>query len=69
MNVACGEQSWVWDMRNLIGFGLQFIALVFLPLLILWQLNFGFELLWMPLLTLGGAAVFYVGHRLREPAD
>lgn len=56
-------------MWNLIGFGLQFIALVFLPTLILWQLNVGFELLWMPLLTLAGAAVFYVGHRLREPAE
>ncbi len=56
-------------MRNLVGFGLQFLVLVFLPLLILWQLNFGFQLLWMPLLTLAGAAVFYVGHRLREPAE
>jgi hypothetical protein len=56
-------------MRNLIGFGLQFAALVFLPLLILWQLNFGFKLLWMPALTVVGAAVFYVGHRLRERAE
>ena len=54
-------------MRNLVGFGLQFVTLVFLPLLILWQLNFGFNLLWMPSLTFVGAAVFYVGHRLREP--
>jgi hypothetical protein len=52
-------------MRNQIGFVLQFAALVFLPLLILWQLNFGFPLLWMPGLTLAGLAVFYAGHRLR----
>ena len=37
-----------------------------LPLLILWQLNFGFRLLWMPLLTLAGLAVFYIGHALRD---
>lgn len=53
-------------MKNQIGFILQFAALVFLPLLIFWQLNFGFELIWMPALTIAGAAVFYVGHRLRE---
>lgn len=52
-------------MRNHVGFVLQFAALVFLPLLILWQLRFGFQLLWMPLLTLAGVVVFYVGHRLR----
>lgn len=56
-------------MRNHLGFGMQFIALVFLPLLILWQLNFGFQLIWMPALTFAAAAVFYVGHRLRERAE
>jgi hypothetical protein len=52
-------------MRNQIGFLLQFAALVFLPLLMLWQLNFGIPLLWMPLLTLAGLVVFYAGHLLR----
>ena len=52
-------------MRNQIGFVLQFAALVFLPLLIIWQLNFGFPLLWMPTLTLAGLALFYAGHWLR----
>ncbi|MBX3437955.1 MAG: hypothetical protein KF861_10725 [Planctomycetaceae bacterium] len=54
-------------MRNQLGFLLQFSALVFLPLLIVWQLNFGFRLLWMPSLTVLGAVVFWIGHRLREP--
>ena len=45
---------------------LQFLALVFLPVLILWQLNFGFRLLWMPGLTLAAVIVFYIGHALRE---
>ena len=53
-------------MRNQLGFLLQFAALVFLPLLILWQLNFGFPLIWMPALTVVGIVVFYLGHRLRE---
>lgn len=55
-------------MRNQLGMLLQFAALVFLPLLIIWQLNFGFRLLWMPALTLLGLFVFYVGHWLREKA-
>lgn len=52
-------------MRYHLGFLLQFAALVFLPLLILWQLNFGFPLIWMPALTVAGVVVFYLGHRLR----
>jgi hypothetical protein len=55
----------VVPMRNQIGFLLQFVALVFLPLLIIWQLNFGFPLVWMPMLTVAGLVVFYAGHWLR----
>jgi hypothetical protein len=54
------------DFRNLLGMFLQLVALTFLPVLILWQLNFGFNLLWMPGLTLAGVAVFVVGHKLRD---
>ncbi|MGD9858288.1 MAG: hypothetical protein AB7U20_25385 [Planctomycetaceae bacterium] len=54
-------------MRNQLGFLLQFAALTFLPLLIIWQLNFKFELLWMPTLTVLAVLVFWAGHRLREP--
>jgi hypothetical protein len=53
-------------MRNTIGFLMQFAALVFLPLLVLWQLNFGFRLLWMPSLTVAAAIVFWIGQSLRE---
>ena len=56
-------------MRNQLGFFLQFAALVFLPLLIVWQLNFGFELLYMPSLTLLAVVVFWIGHRLRDPGS
>lgn len=56
-------------MRNSVGFLMQFAALVFLPLLIVWQLNFGFRLLWMPALTLAGVAVFWIGQHLRERSE
>lgn len=53
-------------MQNTIGFVMQFLALVMLPLLIIWQLNFGFQLLWMPGLTLAGMVLFWTGHSLRD---
>lgn len=56
-------------MRNALGFLMQFAAMVFLPLLIIWQLNFGFRLLWMPSLTLAAVVVFWIGHTLREPSE
>ena len=34
----------------------------------IWQLNFGFPLIWMPALTVAGAVLFYVGHHLRQQA-
>lgn len=52
-------------MTHHLGIFLQFLALVFLPILIIWQLNFGFPLIWMPGLTLAGIAVFMVGTKLR----
>ena len=52
-------------MKHYLGIFLQFIVLVFLPLLILWQLNFGFELIYMPALTVVGIVVFFIGTKLR----
>lgn len=54
------------SVRNTIGFLMQFAALIFLPLLIFWQLDFGFRLLWMPTLTVAAVAVFWIGHQLRD---
>lgn len=54
------------EFRNLLGMFLQLVALTFLPVLILWQLNFGFNVLWMPGLTLVGVVVFVIGHKLRD---
>ena len=53
-------------MRHYAGMLMQFAALVFLPLLIIWQLNFGFPLIYMPGLLLAGVLVFFAGTRLRE---
>jgi hypothetical protein len=44
---------------------LQFIVLVFLPLLVIWQLNFNFRLIWMPALLVVGIVVFVIGTKLR----
>lgn len=57
------------SIRNTVGFLLQFAALVFLPLLIFWQLDFGFRLLWMPTLTTVAVVTFWIGHRLRDKAE
>lgn len=41
-------------------------AMIFLPLLILYQLNFGFKLIVMPVCTVIGIVIFFIGTRLRE---
>lgn len=53
-------------MRNALGLLLQMAVLMFLPLVIGWQLFFGFPLLAMPAATLLAIVVFYVGHSLRQ---
>lgn len=54
-------------MKQQIGFLLQFAVLVFLPMVVLYDLDFGFKrLLVMPMLLAASAGVFYIGHRLRE---
>ncbi len=53
-------------MRQQIGFLMQLVVLTLLPLLIVWQLNYGMPLIRMPVLTLAGIAVFTFGTRLRN---
>jgi hypothetical protein len=53
-------------MRWQIGVLLQVVALTLLPMLMLWQLDFGIPLIVMPALTVVGIVIFYIGHRLRE---
>lgn len=54
-------------VKNALGFTLQLGVLMFLPLVIGWQLFFGFPLLVMPAATLAGIIVFSLGHNLRQP--
>jgi hypothetical protein len=53
-------------MRQQIGFLLQLAVLSLLPMLIYWQINYHFELIWMPALLTVGIVVFWIGYRLRE---
>tara|TARA_B100001105_G_C22007334_1_gene279985 strand:- start:260 stop:430 length:171 start_codon:yes stop_codon:yes gene_type:complete len=53
-------------MRQQFGFLMQLVVMTLLPLLIVWQLNFGMPLIWMPGLTLVGIALFTFGTRLRN---
>jgi hypothetical protein len=55
------------SVRQQLGFAIQAIVLMLLPLLIGWQLFFGFRLLWMPVGLVIAIAVFSVGHVLRKP--
>ncbi len=54
-------------MRQNLGMLMQLLVLMLLPLLIVFQLNFGMRLILMPALTLVGIAVFTLGHFLRRP--
>lgn len=53
-------------MKHQIGMLMQLVVLAGLPVLIYWQLIYGFRLVIMPSLTLVGIVVFYIGTRLRE---
>jgi hypothetical protein len=53
-------------MQQQFGFLMQLVVLTLLPLLIVWQLNYGMRLIWMPVLTLAGIALFTFGTRLRN---
>ena len=53
-------------MRQTIGMLIQIAVLAFMPMIILYQLNFGFQLVVMPTCTVIGIVVFWIGTRLRE---
>ncbi len=53
-------------MRHQFGLLLQFVTLMFLPMLIVWQLIFGFRLNWMPAMLVAGIVIFGIGTKLRE---
>lgn len=53
-------------MLHHLGILLQIAAMTGLPLVILYQLNFGFQLTIMPICTVTAIVVFFIGTRLRE---
>ena len=53
-------------MLHYLGICFQIGAMTFLPLLILYQLNFGFRLIVMPVCTIIGIVIFSLGTWLRE---
>lgn len=53
-------------MKHQIGLGLQFLVLTATPLISWWQLQFGFNLIWMPGLLVVAILLFWIGTRLRE---
>lgn len=53
-------------MRRNAGFLMQLAVLATLPMLIVWQLTFGFRLIFMPALILVCIAIFSAGQWLRE---
>jgi hypothetical protein len=54
------------SMKHHFGVLLQVLVLAALPILCLWQLQFGFPLIWMPGLLVVGVLMFWLGTRLRE---
>ena len=54
-------------MRQQLGFILQLLVLMFLPLVIGWQLFFGFNLTIMPASLIVAITFFSIGHLLRRP--
>lgn len=53
-------------MKHHIGILLQLIVLSVLPILVIWQLNFGIPLIVMPVSLLIGVVLFTLGTKLRE---
>ena len=53
-------------MKHTIGVILQLLVLAILPMVIVWQLNFGFQLIVMPIALLTAICVFSVGTMLRD---
>jgi hypothetical protein len=53
-------------MRHHIGYLMQVAALTLLPMLCLWEWDFGIPLIVMPAVLLVGILLFYIGYKLRE---
>jgi hypothetical protein len=54
-------------VRQQVGWLLQLLVLMLLPMVVGWQLFFGFPLIAMPACVVAAIAFFSVGHVLRKP--
>jgi hypothetical protein len=54
-------------VRHQVGWVLQLLVLMLFPMVIGWQLFFGFPLIAMPACVVLAIAFFSVGHVLRKP--
>lgn len=55
------------DMKQQLGFLMQLFVLAMLPMLILFQLSFGIQLIVMPVSLVIGIVLFSIGVQLRKP--
>jgi len=53
-------------MQHRLGFLMQMGALIFLPMVMFWQLQFGLQVIYMPILLIVGIVVFSIGTKLRD---
>ncbi|MDA1017215.1 MAG: hypothetical protein O3A00_22505 [Planctomycetota bacterium] len=53
-------------MKQQLGVLLQFATLVFLPVLVVWEVTLRFPLIVMPAALLGSYLIFNLGAKLRE---
>lgn len=56
----------ILSMKHTIGVILQLLVLAILPMVIVWQLNFGFQLIVMPIALVTAICVFSIGTMLRD---
>ena len=54
-------------MRQKVGWVLQLLVLMLLPMVIGWELFFGFPPIAMPVCVVAAIVFFSVGHVLRKP--
>jgi hypothetical protein len=53
-------------MRRNLGWALQLLVLLLMPLIIVFQLFYGMRLILMPILTIAGIVAFLTGQALRS---
>ena len=66
MSGITSESTRVKQAKHLLGMFLQLLTLAVLPLIVVFQLFYGFRLIVMPISLLVGITLFSIGTALRE---